>query len=83
MVIGGVGWVPGAVIGGAFVLYVPSLADELSTGLSGVLFGVCILLVIYVMPAGAGGLVRWMDERVFGARREATAEAGHVRRSED
>lgn len=58
MVIGGVGWIPGAVIGGAFVLYVPNLAEGISTGLAGVLFGVIILLVIYLMPTGAAGLVR-------------------------
>jgi len=58
MVVGGVGWIPGAVIGGAFVLYVPNLAEGISTGLAGVLFGVIILLVIYVMPSGASGLIR-------------------------
>ncbi|MEQ8395783.1 branched-chain amino acid ABC transporter permease [Thalassobaculum sp.] len=58
LVIGGVGWIPGAVIGGAFVLYVPNLAEGISTGLAGVLFGVIILLVIYLMPSGAAGLVR-------------------------
>jgi branched-chain amino acid transport system permease protein len=58
MVIGGVGWIPGAVIGGAFVLYVPNLAEGISTGLAGVLFGVIILLVIYLMPSGASGLIR-------------------------
>jgi len=58
LVVGGVGWIPGAVIGGAFVLYVPNLAEGISTGLAGVLFGVIILLVIYLMPSGASGLVR-------------------------
>ncbi len=58
LVVGGVGWIPGAVIGGAFVLYVPNLAEGISTGLAGVLFGVMILLVIYLMPSGASGLVR-------------------------
>lgn len=58
LVIGGVGWIPGAVIGGAFVLYVPNLAEGISTGLAGVLFGVIILFVIYLMPSGASGLVR-------------------------
>lgn len=58
LVVGGVGWIPGAVIGGAFVLYVPNLAEGISTGLAGVLFGVIIMLVIYLMPSGASGLVR-------------------------
>src|SRR3546814_14971487 len=57
LVIGGVGWIPGAVIGGAFVLYVPTLAEGISTGLAGVLFVVIIMLVIHIMPPVAAGLI--------------------------
>jgi branched-chain amino acid transport system permease protein len=66
LVIGGVGWIPGAIIGGAFVLYVPNLAEGISTGLAGVLFGAIILLVIYVMPSGASGLIRLAVTRIHG-----------------
>ena len=58
LVVGGVGWIPGAFFGGAFVLFVPNFAESLSKGLSGAVYGVMIILLIYVMPSGAAGLAR-------------------------
>jgi branched-chain amino acid transport system permease protein len=58
LVVGGVGWIPGAFFGAAFVLFVPNFAESLSKGLSGAVYGVMIILLIYVLPSGAGGLVR-------------------------
>ncbi len=58
LVIGGVGWLPGALFGGLFLVFVPNLAENVSKGLSGAVFGVILILVIYLMPSGAGGLVR-------------------------
>ena len=67
LVVGGVGWLPGAFFGGAFVLFVPNFAESLSKGLSGAVYGVMIILLIYLLPSGAGGLVRgvskWLRER--------------------
>ena len=58
LVVGGVGSIPGSLFGGLFVLYVPDIAERVSTGLSGAIYGVILLLVIYVMPSGAAGFVR-------------------------
>jgi branched-chain amino acid transport system permease protein len=58
LVVGGVGSIPGSLFGGLFVLYVPNIAERVSTGLSGAIYGVILLLVIYVMPSGAAGFVR-------------------------
>ena len=67
LVVGGVGWIPGAFFGGAFVLFVPNFAESLSKGLSGAVYGVMIILLIYVLPTGAAGLVRavsnWLRDR--------------------
>jgi branched-chain amino acid transport system permease protein len=59
LVIGGVGSIPGCLVGGLFVLFVPNIAESVSTGLAGVVYGVILLLVIYVMPSGAAGFGRW------------------------
>jgi branched-chain amino acid transport system permease protein len=56
LVVGGVGWLPGAVFGGAFVLYVPTIAERVSQGLSGAVYGVILILLITLMPSGAAGL---------------------------
>jgi branched-chain amino acid transport system permease protein len=58
LVIGGVGSIPGCLFGGLFVLYVPNIANSISTGLAGAIYGVILLLVIFVMPTGAAGFVR-------------------------
>ena len=63
LVIGGVGSIPGCLVGGFFVLFVPNIAESVSRGLAGVIYGVIMLLVIFAMPSGAAGLVRFIAER--------------------
>jgi branched-chain amino acid transport system permease protein len=65
LVIGGVGSIPGCLFGGLFVLYVPNIANSISTGLAGAIYGVILLVVIFVMPAGAAGFIRLAVARVL------------------
>lgn len=58
LVVGGVGWLPGGLIGGAFIVFIPNIAEEISRGLAGAFYGVLLILVIYLAPLGAGGLIR-------------------------
>ncbi len=76
LVIGGVGSIPGCLFGGLFVLYVPNIANSISTGLAGAIYGVILLLVIFVMPAGAAGFVRLAVSRVW------RVAASRIKRSE-
>jgi branched-chain amino acid transport system permease protein len=64
LVIGGVGSIAGCLFGGLFVLYVPNIANSLSTGLAGAIYGVILLIVIFVMPAGAAGFARFAALRL-------------------
>jgi len=90
MVIGGVGWLPGCLIGGLAMLYLPNIAEviddvvihgaeliglahTLPSGseleqqfirLSGVIYGIILILVIYLAPSGAGGLIRNIANRL-------------------
>ncbi len=64
LVIGGVGWIPGAVIGGLFIMFIPNLAEQVSKGLAWAVYGVILILVIYVMPTGAAGFVRLVAGRL-------------------
>jgi branched-chain amino acid transport system permease protein len=59
LILGGMGSLPGCLFGGLFVLYVPNIAAEVSRGLAGAIYGVIMLLVIFVMPSGAAGFTRW------------------------
>ena len=58
LILGGVGSLPGCLFGGLFVLYVPNIAGAVSRGLAGAIYGIIMLLVIFVMPAGAAGFTR-------------------------
>jgi branched-chain amino acid transport system permease protein len=69
LVIGGVGSIPGCLFGGLFVLYVPNIAESVSTGLAGAIYGVILLVVVFVMPAGAAGFARIVVARLSRSRR--------------
>jgi branched-chain amino acid transport system permease protein len=69
LIIGGNGSIAGSLFGGLFVLYVPNIANALSTGLAGAIYGVILLLVIFVMPAGAAGFLKLASARL--SRRQA------------
>ena len=53
MVVGGVGWLPGSIVGSAFIIFVPNIAESISKGLSGAVFGVILFFVIFLVPHGA------------------------------
>jgi branched-chain amino acid transport system permease protein len=67
LVVGGVGSIAGTLFGGAFVLFVPNIAEQISKGLAGAAYGIILILLIYVMPTGAAGLVRWLINRIIRA----------------
>jgi branched-chain amino acid transport system permease protein len=70
LVVGGVDSIYGALFGGLFVLFVPNIAESVSKGLAGAVYGVILILVIYLMPSGAAGMVRLIVSKV--ARMRAT-----------
>lgn len=77
-VVGGIASVTGAVVGGLFITFVPDfsesfalwlatwtpIAEESAKGLIWTIYGVFLILIIYVMPAGAAGLTRFAVQRL-------------------
>ncbi|MEH2510884.1 branched-chain amino acid transport system permease protein [Nitrobacteraceae bacterium AZCC 1564] len=53
MVVGGVGWLPGSLAGSVFIVFVPNVAEGISKGLSGAVFGALLIAVIFLVPHGA------------------------------
>jgi branched-chain amino acid transport system permease protein len=70
MVIGGLASIPAAIIGGAFILYVPNFSemavdfffggDPSSKALVWISFGVVMIIVVYIMPTGIAGFIKKM-----------------------
>jgi len=60
VVVGGLGSLPGMVVGAFFVEYLPDLSTRVSTapGVPDFVYGAAIILVMIVLPTGAGGLLR-------------------------
>jgi branched-chain amino acid transport system permease protein len=67
LVVGGTNSLAGAVIGAAFVQFVPNLSDLVSKSAPGVVYGALLVASLFVMPSGAAGALR----RLFASRRLA------------
>ncbi|WP_239321123.1 branched-chain amino acid ABC transporter permease [Planomonospora parontospora] len=56
IVVGGLGSLAGPLLGGLFVMFVPSISQDVNEAAPGVVFGLLIIAVMYVAPAGLAGL---------------------------
>ncbi|MFL5979766.1 MAG: branched-chain amino acid ABC transporter permease [Gaiellaceae bacterium] len=59
-VVGGLGSLPGMVVGAFFVVYLPDVSTRVSTapGVPDFVYGAAIIVVMILLPTGAGGLLR-------------------------
>ena len=57
LVVGGVSSIGGAIFGGLFIEFVPNLAEKVSKAAPGAVYGVILIAVMFLMPAGAAGFV--------------------------
>ena len=58
LVVGGLASIPGAFFGAIFIQYVPNIADELSKSAPAAIYGVLLIILMYLMPTGVMGMVR-------------------------
>ena len=57
-VIGGVHSILGALLGAAFIQFIPTLAENVSKSAPWAIYGITLLIVISVVPHGIAGLLR-------------------------
>ena len=67
LVVGGVSSIGGTLLGAAFIEFVPNLADKMSKAAPGAVYGVILIAVMFLMPAGAGGFLHTQCARMFSA----------------
>lgn len=56
LVVGGAGSLPGAVIGAAFLTFVPNFAEQIDKSAPGFVYGALLVAALYLMPSGVAGL---------------------------
>jgi branched-chain amino acid transport system permease protein len=68
LIVGGVSSIGGTLLGAAFIEFVPNLADKVSKAAPGAVYGVILIAVMFLMPAGAGGFLHAMWRKLVQAR---------------
>lgn len=69
VVIGGLASIQGAIYGALFIQFIPNVADQISKAAPWAIYGIFLIVFMYVMPTGVAGLVRILAGR-FRQRRE-------------
>jgi branched-chain amino acid transport system permease protein len=57
VVVGGLATIHGAIFGAIFIQYVPHVAEEVSKSAPWAIYGIFLIVLMYVMPTGAAGLI--------------------------
>jgi branched-chain amino acid transport system permease protein len=65
LVVGGVASVAGTIFGAIFIEFVPNLADQVSKAAPGAIYGVILIAVMFLMPAGAAGFLGGIIRRLL------------------
>ncbi len=63
VVIGGLASIPGAIFGAIFIQFIPNIADQISKAAPWAIYGVFLIVFMYVMPSGVAGFVRLVVAR--------------------
>ena len=64
VVVGGLASISGAIFGAIFIQFIPNLADQISKAAPWAIYGVFLIVFMYVMPTGVAGLVRIVAARL-------------------
>jgi branched-chain amino acid transport system permease protein len=65
IVVGGLASISGAIYGAVFIQFVPNLADAVSKAAPSAVYGVVLILAVYLMPRGVAGLLQKLVVRLF------------------
>jgi branched-chain amino acid transport system permease protein len=82
VVIGGLATIEGAVFGALFIQFVPNLAQDISQAAPWAIFGVFLILFMYLMPHGIAGALHQAYARLTAPRDAALTDVVAGARSE-
>lgn len=72
--VGGLATISGAVLGALFIQFVPVYASEVNASLASIIYGGILILMMFLMPSGAVGLLRLIARRVVRIEDSEVAE---------
>lgn len=64
LVVGGLASIPGAIFGAIFIQYVPNIADQVSKSAPAAIYGILLIVLMYLMPTGVMGGIHKLWARV-------------------
>jgi len=64
IVIGGLASISGAIYGGIFIQFIPNVADQISKAAPWAIYGIFLIVFMYLMPTGVAGFVRILVGRL-------------------
>lgn len=68
VVIGGLSSISGAIYGALFIQFIPNVADQISKAAPWAIYGVFLIVFMYVMPTGVAGFIRIVKSRFLRGR---------------
>jgi branched-chain amino acid transport system permease protein len=74
-VVGGIASISGAFIGALFIEFTPNFADQISKAAPDAIFGIFLIGLMYLMPAGAVGIFNYIEVRL----RRGTVAGAHTK----
>lgn len=63
VVVGGVGTISGALYGAVFIMFVPTVAEKVSKAAPWAVYGLVLILFVFLMPGGVAGLINRLLRR--------------------
>jgi branched-chain amino acid transport system permease protein len=64
VVVGGLASISGAIYGGIFIQFIPNVADQISKAAPWAIYGIFLIVFMYVMPTGVAGFIRILVGRL-------------------
>lgn len=64
VVVGGLASISGAIYGALFIQFVPNIADQISKAAPWAIYGVFLIVFMYLMPSGVAGLIARLRRRL-------------------
>ena len=75
--VGGIATISGAIVGGFFIEFVPNIANDISDAAPWAIYGLTMLLFMYVMPRGVVGSLAGLVQRLQPRRLAAGEDQKH------